>query len=50
MSEAGVSGYEASTAFGVLAPARTPRETVLRLNSEIVKVLQIAEVKERLAA
>ena len=48
MIEAGVPGYESSTAFGVLAPARTPKEIVSRLNAEIVKALKASDVKERL--
>jgi len=32
MQEAGVKGYEASTWYGVLAPAGTPKEVVSRLN------------------
>ena len=50
VAEAGVPGYEASTAFGVLAPARTPREVIARLNRDIVAVLRAPDVRERLAA
>jgi tripartite-type tricarboxylate transporter receptor subunit TctC len=50
MIEAGVPGYEASTASGVLAPARTSREIGARLNRDIVKILHTPEVKERFAA
>ena len=50
MHEAGVPGYESSTAFGVLAPAKTPEAIVQRLSKEIAGVLQSADVKERLAA
>jgi tripartite-type tricarboxylate transporter receptor subunit TctC len=49
MAEAGVAGYHASTGFGVLAPAKTAHEIVMQLNREIVKILQAAEVRERLA-
>ena len=35
--------------FGVLAPAGTPRDIVARLNAEIVKILNSAEVRERFA-
>jgi tripartite-type tricarboxylate transporter receptor subunit TctC len=48
--EAGVPGYEASTAFGVLAPAKTPAAVIGRLNRELVKILHSAGVKERLSA
>ncbi len=49
LSEAGVPGYEASTAFGVLAPARLPQAVLARLNRDIVQVLQSADVKEKLS-
>ena len=47
VDEAGVPGYDVSVWFGVLTVAGTPREIVQRLNSEMVKVLTSAEVKER---
>ena len=50
MIEAGVPGYEASTTSGVLAPAKTPRERIARLNAEINKILQTPDIKERLLA
>jgi tripartite-type tricarboxylate transporter receptor subunit TctC len=49
MREAGVAGYETSTAFGVAAPARTPEAIVARLNREIAAALRSAEMKDRLA-
>jgi len=50
MDEAGVQGYESSTAFGVLAPAKTPPAIIGRLNTELVKTLKSAETRERLTA
>ena len=50
ISEAGVPGFEASTWHGVLVPAGTPGAIVERLNTEINRMLQIADVRERLAA
>jgi len=49
MREAGVPDYEMSTAFGVLAPARTPEVIVARLHKEIAGLLTSAEIKDRLA-
>ena len=49
LAEAGVPGYEQTAWFGVLAPAGTPREIVLKLHGEITKLLNTAEVKERFA-
>jgi len=48
--EGGVKGYEATQWYGVLAPAGTPRPIVDRLNAALVKALQSADVKERLAS
>jgi len=49
IAESGVPGYEASTAFGVMAPAQTPPAVVNRLSQEIMRILQSAEIKDRLA-
>lgn len=46
--EAGLPGFVVSSMFGVLAPANTPKEIVDKLNSELVKILQVPEVKEQL--
>ena len=50
MIEAGVSGYEASTASGVLAPAKTPPAIIARLNHELDAIVRNPEVKERFFA
>jgi tripartite-type tricarboxylate transporter receptor subunit TctC len=47
VAESGVPGYESTTWFGLLAPAGTPREIVAKLNAEVVKALQTAQMKER---
>ena len=47
VDEAGVPGYDVSVWFGVLTVAGTPREIVNRLNTEMVRILTSAEVKER---
>src|SRR5712692_6831258 len=43
IAESGLPGYEASSWYGVLAPAGTPREIVARLNAELVKALEQPE-------
>ncbi len=48
VAEAGLPGYEATNAHGVLAPAGTPREIVLKLNAAVVRILNLPDVKERL--
>jgi tripartite-type tricarboxylate transporter receptor subunit TctC len=44
--ESGVPGYEASIWLGIMAPKGTPQPIVDKLNSEINKVLNKAEVKD----
>lgn len=48
VSEAGFPGFEVSGWFGWLAPAKTPRDVVVRLNTEIVKALNAPDIRERL--
>ena len=48
MAEAMSFDFEVSSTFGVLAPSGTPKSIVERLNSEIAKVVQLADVKEKL--
>ena len=43
-------GFEATTWFGVFAPAKTPEPIVTRLTEEIEKVLQLPDVREHMAA
>jgi tripartite-type tricarboxylate transporter receptor subunit TctC len=50
MAEAGVPGYVFDPWFGVLAPAKTPKWVLARLNGEIARVLQLPDIKERLLA
>ena len=48
IAESGFSGYEASSWYGVLAPAGTSREILAKLNAEIGKALDQAEVRNGL--
>ena len=50
VAEAGLKDFEVTTWYGVLAPAGTPRPIVMRLNSELVKIMHSPELKEKLAA
>jgi tripartite-type tricarboxylate transporter receptor subunit TctC len=47
LAESGVPGFDASTVTGILAPAKTPREVLQRLNGALGQVLAQAQVKER---
>ena len=49
IAEAGVPGFEAMTWHGVAVPAGTPVAIIGRLNAEINRMLQLADVRERLA-
>lgn len=42
-------GFKAESWVGLLAPARTPREIIARLNTEVVRVLALPEMKTRFA-
>lgn len=50
MQEAGVSAYEMSGWYGVMAPRGTPPAIVDKLNREMVRILKLPETRERLAA
>ena len=43
-------GYEASTWYGLLAPAATPRPIVERLHAETVRALAVADLRAKLIA
>ena len=50
LDESGLPGFEVVGFFGVMAPAATPRHILVRLNSEIAKVLARPDTRERFAA
>jgi tripartite-type tricarboxylate transporter receptor subunit TctC len=50
MDEAGVKGYEFSTWYGLLVPARTPGNVIERLNAQSVRLLGAASLKEQFSA
>ncbi len=46
VAEAGLKGFEANNWYGLLAPAKTPRNVIDRLNKESIAVLNLPDVKE----
>ena len=48
IAESGVAGYNASAWFGLVAPAGTPKPVIDKLSAETQRILQLADVKERL--
>jgi tripartite-type tricarboxylate transporter receptor subunit TctC len=46
LAEAGLPGYESGIWLGLMAPAKTPRPVLEKLNAEVNKLLNSAEVKD----
>ncbi|MBI3069032.1 MAG: tripartite tricarboxylate transporter substrate binding protein [Betaproteobacteria bacterium] len=49
VAESGVPGFEVISWFGLLAPAKTPKEIVAKLHAEIAKLVRTPAIKGRLA-
>jgi tripartite-type tricarboxylate transporter receptor subunit TctC len=49
VAESGYPGYEATNWYAYVAPGKTPRDVVERLNRELVRALNSPEVREQLA-
>ena len=50
VGESGLPGFSSEDWQGVLAPAKTPADVVMKLNGEIARILALPEVKAKLAA
>jgi tripartite-type tricarboxylate transporter receptor subunit TctC len=48
MSEAGLTGFEVNSWYGLIAPAGTPREIIMKLNTEVARSLREPDARERL--
>jgi tripartite-type tricarboxylate transporter receptor subunit TctC len=48
ITEAGYKGFDANTWFGLVAPAGTPANVIARLNTEVNRVLQMPDVREKI--
>jgi tripartite-type tricarboxylate transporter receptor subunit TctC len=49
VEESGVPRFEATAWYGVVAPATVPKDIIGKLNGEMLKVLRLPDVKQRLA-
>jgi tripartite-type tricarboxylate transporter receptor subunit TctC len=49
-AEAGLPGFDTYEWYGVFAPARLPSEVLGKLNQEVVRILHLPDVNEKLAA
>ena len=50
VAEEGLPGFDVTSWYGVFGPAALPRDIVVKLNAEIGRGINAAELKERLAA
>jgi len=50
VSESGLKGYESSQWYGLFAPAGTPADLIALLNSQVVKIMQAPDMKQRMTA
>ena len=50
LAESGVTGYEATSWNGIFAPAKTPRPIINKVHGEVVKALNLPDVREKLVA
>jgi tripartite-type tricarboxylate transporter receptor subunit TctC len=50
IAESGVPGYEMVLWIGVFAPAGTPRDVAGKLNAEVVRIVRLPDIREKLDA
>ena len=48
VAEAGVPGYEVTTWFGLFGPAALPKDIISKLNVEVIRILALPDMRERL--
>jgi tripartite-type tricarboxylate transporter receptor subunit TctC len=50
IDESGVPGYEVGTMFGLVAPAGTPRDIIMKLNAEIARAVAQPDLAQRMTS
>ena len=50
LDESGLKGFEAVAWNGLTAPAKTPRDVIMKINADVIKIVNSPELKERLKA
>jgi tripartite-type tricarboxylate transporter receptor subunit TctC len=50
LAESGLPGFEATSWFALMAPAGLPKDVLARINAETVRVMNLPDVREKLAA
>jgi tripartite-type tricarboxylate transporter receptor subunit TctC len=49
VSESGLPGFAFDFWIGLLAPSKTPKPVLAKLNAEVLRIVNLPEVKERMA-
>jgi tripartite-type tricarboxylate transporter receptor subunit TctC len=49
IAESGVPGYDMALWIGVFAPAGTPQDIAAKLNAEVVRIVKLPDIREKLA-
>jgi len=49
IAESGLKGFDMTNWYGLLVPAGTPLEAIAKLNAEVIRILQLPELKAQLA-
>ena len=49
IGEAGLPGFDMTNWYGLLVPSATPRDTIAKLQQEVARILNLPDVKQRLA-
>ena len=50
LNESGLKGFEAVAWNGLTAPAKTPRDVIMKINADVLKIVSSPELRERLKA
>jgi tripartite-type tricarboxylate transporter receptor subunit TctC len=48
MIEVGLKGFDMTNWYGVMAPAKTPRDVVMKLNAEVNRIVKLPDAKAKL--
>jgi tripartite-type tricarboxylate transporter receptor subunit TctC len=50
LAESGFPGFDTSLWFGLLAPAATSKEIIVKIHTDVLRVLKLPDVRERIAS
>ena len=50
IAESGLPGFEVIQWYALLAPARTPKSIIMKLNGEVGRILKVPDIREKLVA